>query len=306
MGWGSRGTGEVQKWLDAAVVVRPSQTTGVVNLGITVPDLDSAPTNVFDRWTSDVRSTGLGLVPVADLRLIAYSSTQVLFDGHRYIGVTNTPVALLVAVVTLAIAVLCLHGFAAAPGSMPAGLSPLQKLAHLLRLLLSFDWVLTLIRTPDGRASLSAFQILLWTIVVAVSAMYVMALSGNLINLTPGTLTLLGIAGAAGLIAAFGDSRDKAQQTQGNPQDQGQPEDAQRPAVPDRKQSGPVWRDLVIDPKTGQPDIGRTQMLLFTVVSAVFVIVQVLTYYVVPDIPAGYQILMGISNGVYVGRKFTS
>jgi hypothetical protein len=45
-------------------------------------------------------------------------------------------------------------------------------------------------------------------------------------------------------------------------------------------------------------------MLLFTVVSAAFVVVQVLNYYVIPDIPAGYQILIGISNGVYVGRKF--
>jgi hypothetical protein len=44
-------------------------------------------------------------------------------------------------------------------------------------------------------------------------------------------------------------------------------------------------------------------MLLFTVVGAAFVIVQVLNYYVIPDIPAGYQILIGISNGVYVGRK---
>jgi hypothetical protein len=34
-----------------------------------------------------------------------------------------------------------------------------------------------------------------------------------------------------------------------------------------------------------------------------FVVVQVLNYYVIPDIPVGYQILMGISNGVYVGRR---
>jgi hypothetical protein len=47
-------------------------------------------------------------------------------------------------------------------------------------------------------------------------------------------------------------------------------------------------------------------MLLFTVVSAAFVVVQALNYYVIPDILAGYQILIGISNGVYVGRKYTT
>jgi hypothetical protein len=44
-------------------------------------------------------------------------------------------------------------------------------------------------------------------------------------------------------------------------------------------------------------------MLLFTVISAAFVVVQVLNYYVIPDIPVGYQILIGISNGLYVGRR---
>ncbi len=66
----------------------------------------------------------------------------------------------------------------------------------------------------------------------------------------------------------------------------------------------PQWRDLIIDRNTKAPDIGRAQMLLFTVVSAAFVIMQVANYYVIPDIPAGYQVLIGISNGVYVGRKF--
>jgi hypothetical protein len=47
------------------------------------------------------------------------------------------------------------------------------------------------------------------------------------------------------------------------------------------------------------------QMLLFTCISAAFVLMTVLNYYVIPDIPPGYQILMGISNGLYVGRKFT-
>jgi len=45
-------------------------------------------------------------------------------------------------------------------------------------------------------------------------------------------------------------------------------------------------------------------MLLFTLISAVFVITKVIAAYVIPEIPVGYLTLMGISNGVYVTAKF--
>jgi hypothetical protein len=47
-------------------------------------------------------------------------------------------------------------------------------------------------------------------------------------------------------------------------------------------------------------------MLVFTVVSATFVLIQILNTYVIPAIPEGYLILMGISNGIYVGRRYVS
>jgi hypothetical protein len=53
-----------------------------------------------------------------------------------------------------------------------------------------------------GFARLSQLQILLWTFVVAASAVYVMSLSGQLIEITNTALVLLGIAGAAGIGAA--------------------------------------------------------------------------------------------------------
>jgi hypothetical protein len=206
----------------------------------------------------------------------------------------------------------------------------------------SLDWILTLVQKSDGRASLAAFQILLWTLVVAVGAMFVMALSGNLINLTPGTLTLLGIAGATGLLAAFNDQSTTSVKQAVAPAGVAPAGVAAAVVAPEvvapavvspavvapaqvapavvapapvapaavvpvpTVRVAPQWRDLIIDPVTGTPDIGRSQMLLFTVVSAAFVVVQVLNYYVIPDIPAGYQILIGISNGVYVGRKYTT
>src|SRR5262249_1189303 len=61
--------------------------------------------------------------------------------------------------------------------------------------------LLCLITTRAGFASLSQFQITLWTFVVIASAAYVIALSGDLIPITTGTLVLLGISGAATVIA---------------------------------------------------------------------------------------------------------
>jgi len=153
------------------------------------------------------------------------------------------------------------------------------------------------VQDRSGRASLSAFQILLWSLLIAASAIYVMALSGNLINITPGTLVLLGIAGAAGLITAAAAGSGQTGQTQGGAQQS-------QPSLQPQNKRPPRWADLVRD-DTDNPEVTRLQMLFFTVVSAAFVAVQVLNNYVIPDIPSGYQILMGISNGIYVGRKLT-
>jgi hypothetical protein len=48
----------------------------------------------------------------------------------------------------------------------------------------------------------------------------------------------------------------------------------------------------------------EAQMLFFTLVAALFVGMKVLTSYVIPEIPQGILLLMGISNGVYMTAKF--
>jgi hypothetical protein len=69
----------------------------------------------------------------------------------------------------------------------------------------------------------------------------------------------------------------------------------------------PRWSDLVMEETLGREiDVTRVQMLCFTVVSALFVLLSVITNYQIPDIPQGYLILMGISNGVYVGSKYAT
>jgi hypothetical protein len=131
----------------------------------------------------------------------------------------------------------------------------------------------------------------LWTFVVAGSAVYVMVLSGELIQITTGTLVLLGISGAVTVGAALHDKTLTAKA-----------QAARVPAAP-RK---PRWSDLVVN-ETGDGqraiDITRVQMLYFTLITAVFVVMRVVSTYVIPEIPDGFQILMGISNAVYMGSK---
>ena len=72
----------------------------------------------------------------------------------------------------------------------------------------------------------------------------------------------------------------------------------------------PRWSDLIVNEtvqddgtRTREIDVTRFQMLLFTVIAAVFVLLNVLTTYVIPEISVGFQTLLGISNGVYMGSK---
>jgi hypothetical protein len=72
-----------------------------------------------------------------------------------------------------------------------------------------YGFPLRIISTKDGYASLSQLQLILWTLVIGAGSAYAVALSGNLINLTSGTLILLGISGAAALGAQTKDAQEK-------------------------------------------------------------------------------------------------
>jgi len=66
----------------------------------------------------------------------------------------------------------------------------------------------------------------------------------------------------------------------------------------------PKWRHLV-EGDRGTIDPPRLQMLVFTVVTAVFVLLNVASSSSIPEIPESYLTLMGISNGIYLASKFT-
>lgn len=227
------------------------------------------------RFSGEGRYVGLWLVPLADVRIMVLAKEQdgtytVAADVSHGIGVTNPFWALALALLTVlgAVAVLSIicHRRLRRTG--------IEKTGFLIRV----------ITAPDGYASLSQLQIVLWTFVVAGSAIYVMVLSGELIQVTTGTLVLLGISGAVSVLSRWQDNAT---------------------ATADAPPRQPRWSDLVVNDVNGhrEIDVTRVQMLYFTVITAAFVVMKVLTSYVIPEIPEGFQILMGISNAVYVGSK---
>ena len=155
---------------------------------------------------------------------------------------------------------------------------------------------LTLVCGKTGRASLSNFQIWLWTILVFTTSAYVWELSGELIDITNGILVLLGIAGAASVTAKI---------TAINKDERGR----QSVALLGIKglkleYDSPKWIDLIS--VGGQLNLYKFQMLLFTVLAAGFVIVTVGAELAFPELPDNLLLLMGISNGVYLGGKISS
>lgn len=270
---------------DRFITARPTHldlSDGGRLLKVTVtvpPNLRGAPS----RLSGDGDYAGLYLVPLAEVRILvlgknADGTLLVAADVSHEIGVTNPFWAMLLALLTVltAFAVLAFVGYRRLKG---AGL---KNAGFLLRI----------IATPTGYASLSQLQLVVWTFVVAGSAVYVMVLSGELIEITTGTLILLGISGAVTVASTLHDTTQSAKQ---------QAAGALAPVAPRQ----PTWSDLVMNDVDGQReiDISRVQMLYFTLITATFVVMRVVSTYVIPEIPQGFQILMGISNAVYFGAK---
>jgi hypothetical protein len=302
-----------------------------------VPDPDKSAPPLPPNQT---RETAAGLVPLAQVRIIITSDDPAhpyYADISTRIGITNVVWAALLVIAILGVAFLILTVIA------------YRKMIDGTTLNAN---PLLLIVSQNGYASLSQFQIVLWTFLVGASAIYVMALSGELIEITNGTLILLGISGAAAIgakvhgvnetanlkagvataaaektaadkiladktAAALNAAADAAAVQRAAAEKLAAEQNAAAkaaahaaavakaaanmgPGAP-RK---PIWSDLVISDDGLQIDVTRVQMLYFTLIGAAFVLMQVATTYVIPEIPQGFLVLMGISNGVYVGSKF--
>ncbi len=259
---------------------------GATEYGAVVPALPRLPNEVWwPRRVADGKGfvfTGAGTVPVADMIVEVTPTDGPVVVIAVQVGVTNVAVAWIVVAVVVLLVWVILYSIA----------------RH--RQIIGRNLLLRVISTQDGYASLSQLQIVLWTFVVGLSAIYVMTLSGNLISISEGTLTLLGIAGGAALLARVPGGAG-AMAGAGVPAAQRVPLAPPQPITPE-------WADLVApNRQTREIDVTRLQMLAFTLITAAFVTIKVVVDYEIPAIPANFLILMGISNGVYVaGRKLPS
>ncbi len=275
-GWSSPdGEFRAQQGLIGSPQVRSvSNDTGAVEYGATVPVLHRIPNS--DWWPRRLLSptryvfTGAFTVPVADMVVEVTTTTGQVVVTATQVGVTNVIVAWAVVAAVAVLVVLIMRGIAQ------------------YRQVRGRNLLLRIISTQDGYASLSQLQVVLWTLVVGMSAIYVMTLSGNLISISDGTLVLLGIASGAALAARIPGT--------------GQPTPVV--PVPAAAAATPEWSDLVIPNRsTREIDVTRLQMLAFTLITAAFVLVKVIVDYEIPAIPPNFLVLMGISNGVYVGGR---
>ena len=140
--------------------------------------------------------------------------------------------------------------------------------------------------TPVGGYSLSLAQVLLWTYVAVFGLVYVYWLTAGFLEITPQVLILLGIGGATALSTKLSRSKVPAHYLR---------------LLPKRE---PAFRDLVwsAGPPAG-PDLFKIQMLVFTLLTAYIVVVEIARTYAFPDIPENLVALMGVSSAVYVGNK---
>ena len=270
--------------------VRPViNDVGATGYGAVVPNLKRLPDSVW--WPRRLLDSGhfvfsgVATVPVADMVVEVTPAEGPVIVTSIQVGVTAAIVAWVVVAVVAIMLWAVLHGIA----------------KH--RRIRGRYLLLRVISTQDGYASLSQLQIVLWTLVVGMSAIYVMTLSGNLISISEGTLILLGIASGAALLAR---ASPVVQPAGAAPATQAA---SVTPVLdPPANPAMPEWADLIIpNRQTQEIDVTRLQMLAFTLITAAFVVIKVVVDYEIPAIPPNFLILMGISNGVYVaGRSLPS
>jgi hypothetical protein len=265
-------------YLPSPLVRSIANDSGQVGYGALIPDLGSLRFFGIGPGGLHVQHTALGTVPLADMAVMV----QMAGGGPPVavilpVGVTNAGVAGAIVLVCLAIAILVLWKLA--PADMLSGEPGRWRAIS--------EHFLAVISNPEGVASLSQFQVLLWTLVVAAAAIYVMVLSGNLITISSQMLTLLGIAGGTQILASL----DRKTLPAGTPY-----------PPPGR----PQWSQMLVDRYSHEIDVTRVQMLIFTLITAAFVAVQVIATYSIPDISDNFMVLMGISNGVYLAGRQTA
>jgi hypothetical protein len=143
-----------------------------------------------------------------------------------------------------------------------------------------------------GYCSLSRFQVLLFTLVLAGVYAYVMARTGELPNLSTSVLTLLGVTLTGSTLARL--TEGSVMQTQNRLWLYGT-------GVLDPAPRLPRWTDLV--ESDGEIDVTRVQALLFSIFAAIALVVTGTGDLANFEIPDQLVTLIGISQAVYVAGR---
>ncbi len=169
------------QWFPAPVrvVIDPANPVGTMTYAVVVPPLPKA---------HEVDTTDFGVVPLADLRVTGTVSGQPLdLLIIPPVGVTRFWFAFWVTVLFLIVTAIALSCVVKSRNMPVAGRS----------------FILRIVTTKKGYASLSQLQILLWSLIIAAGAVYVVLLSDNLLDITNGALALLGITGVTTAASKF-------------------------------------------------------------------------------------------------------
>jgi hypothetical protein len=144
--------------------------------------------------------------------------------------------------------------------------------------------------TPAGRYSLSLMQIVIWTYVTIFGLVYVWMMTFTFMEITPQILMLLGIGGGTAV----------ASKLQMVSRLQNIPFQLQVYLKGNRE---PHISDLITSYDT--PNLAKFQMLTFTVITAIIVIVELLHHFKFPNLSDGIVALMGVSSAIYLGSDIT-
>jgi hypothetical protein len=134
----------------------------------------------------------------------------------------------------------------------------------------------------DGEPSLSLLQMYMWTGLVVTGMLYVFLMSGDLLNISEQVLVLLGLAGLSSVSSRFVGAH-----TVGTTPGTGHG----------------FWGMFLVG---GKPDLLRLQLFIFTLAIWVYVAIRVFYEHSFPELDANVLLLMGISNGLYVGAKWAA
>ena len=143
--------------------------------------------------------------------------------------------------------------------------------------------------TPIGTYSISVTQALFWTFIVAFSCVYVYMLKAAFIVIPSQILILLGITGGTALASRINAvSKDVV------------PDDLMKVI---RKKRTPKLRDMISI--GGRMNVYKFQMMVFTLVTGIIVMVELIKACNFPGIPNTLIVLMGVSNTLYLGNEVT-